>query len=348
MSKKLIKKFQKPAGTLGWTIPWYDLNSGWISKTVASTEENPLYTTPELDEMIDYKFFLQKLEKLEDDIQFKRYKYEDDLHLKHDTYIPYLEEKQIKLTHPDKNTKFKDRNVIISTNILDSIAKYANNAELPLKSALGLVGQESTFGYGRHFYQEDKPSVDLISNWSWSDWENPYTELFREAERRVGKSYGFYTKEENKLYYKYLLEGLKYADNQAKIRLENSKHPLQHGFELYKTGKYNPGDPNHTQMVEERGDRLIESPEIQKWMRESPYVSIEKQGGRLIPKHAKGNSVNTNPLPKMPINTNPIPKKEDKKKKKLIEVDQRTIGNIPPQYLTFPNVDGKGLYMIKK
>lgn len=40
-------------------------------------------------------------------------------------------------------------------------------------------------------------------------------------------------------------------------------------------------------------------------------------GGRLIPKHAKGNQVNTNPLPKDQINDNPIPKKEDKKKKKL-------------------------------
>lgn len=80
----------------------------------------------------------------------------------------------------------------------------------------------------------------------------------------------------------------------------------------------------------------------------STSIIIEKQGGRLIPKHAKGNPVNTNPLPKDQINDNPIPKKEDKKKKKLFEIDQRIIGNIPPQYLTFPNVDGNGLYMIKR
>lgn len=313
--KKLIPKCQNPAGPLGWTMPWYDLNSGWISNKAVSTEENPLQTTPESDEMIEYKFFLQKLEKLIDGIQFKRYKYEDDLRLKHKPYIPYLEEKQIKLTHPDKNKKFKDRNVIISTNMLDSIAKYANNAKLPLKSALGLVGQESTFGYGRHFYQEDAPSIDLISNWSWSDYENPYTELLGEAERRVGKPIGFHTKEENKLYYKYLLEGLNYADNQAKIRLENSKHPLQHGFELYKTGKYNPGDPRHTQMVEERGEALMESPEIQKWMNESPYVSTKKQGGRLIPKHTKGNKiVETFGIDTSKFTKNPSSTRQDSKK----------------------------------
>lgn len=73
-----------------------------------------------------------------------------------------------------------------------------------------------------------------------------------------------------------------------------------------------------------------------------------KSGGRLISKHAKGNPVNTNPLPERPINTNPIPKKEDKKKKKLFEIDQRVVGNIPPQYLTFPKGKGKGLYMIKR
>jgi hypothetical protein len=45
-----------------------------------------------------------------------------------------------------------------------------------------------------------------------------------------------------------------------------------------------------------------------------------KKGG-LISKYAKGSQVNTNPLPEMPVNTNPIPKKEDKKKKKLFEID---------------------------
>jgi hypothetical protein len=30
---------------------------------------------------------------------------------------------------------------------------------------------------------------------------------------------------------------------------------------------------------------------------------------KLIPKHAKGNPVNNNPLPEKPINNNPVPKK---------------------------------------
>ena len=42
---------------------------------------------------------------------------------------------------------------------------------------------------------------------------------------------------------------------------------------------------------------------------------------KLIPKHAKGNHVNTNPLPERPINTNPVPKKD----KKLENLDIRPI-----------------------
>lgn len=65
-----------------------------------------------------------------------------------------------------------------------------------------------------------------------------------------------------------------------------------------------------------------------------------KKGG-LISKYAKGSPVNTNPLPKYQINDNP-------NKNKLFEIDQRVVGYIPPQYLTFPKGNGRGLYMIKR
>ncbi len=82
----------------------------------------------------------------------------------------------------------------------------------------------------------------------------------------------------------------------------------------------------------------------------STSIIIEKQGGRLVPKHAKGSPVNNNPLPKYQINDNPIPsKKEDKKKKKLFEIDQRIVGLRPtPGLLTFPKGNGNGLYMVKR
>lgn len=347
----LIKKFQNPVGTLDWTMPWYNVNSGWISNKTVSTEENPILyeESPELEQILENN----ELQTLINTINFRKNKWIEDLYLKMDRNIPYLKDKRVKLTHPDKNKFFKDRGVVISTNMLDSIAKYADKAGLPLKSALGLVGQESTFGNARYGKETDTPAEYLISNWSWEE-QNPYTELiniaFKKAYKPKINSKNIEEWEiDKKLYHDILSKGLRYADNQAKLRIQNLKHPLQHGFELYKTGKYNPGDPNHTQMVEERGDVLMESPEIQKWINESPYVLTEKQGGRLIPKHAKGSPVNNNPLPKMPINTNPVPKKEDKKKKKLFEIDQRVIGVRPtPGLLTFPRGNGNGLYMIKR
>ena len=44
-------------------------------------------------------------------------------------------------------------------------------------------------------------------------------------------------------------------------------------------------------------------------------ITLKRSGGQVVPKHAKGNPINTNPLPEMPINTNPVPEVKPKKKK---------------------------------
>ncbi len=281
MSKKLIKKFQNPAGPLNWTMPWYDPNSGYIFYKAVSTPEAPLTYNSELDEMLKQEEINLHRKQLWDNIISLQKQYAKQMQ-KIDSagIIPYIPEKAIKLTNAGKDT-----GVTFSTNLLDSIAKYSNITDLPLKSALGLVGQESTFGkgYGVEKWQV-RPST-LVSDWSYdyhhntfSDFtDNPMKGLRKTAER---KSKG----DENK-YWELLELGFPYAKRQV---LNHKYLPvLEHAFTLYKSGKYNPGDPRHTQMVEERGEALMESPEIQKWMNESPYVSTEKQGGRLIPKHRK-------------------------------------------------------------
>lgn len=58
---------------------------------------------------------------------------------------------------------------------------------------------------------------------------------------------------------------------------------------------------------------------------------------KLIPKHATGNPINTNPLLEKPINTNLVPKKEDKKLKNL--------GIRPtPGFITWPRGNTKGYF----
>ncbi len=61
----------------------------------------------------------------------------------------------------------------------------------------------------------------------------------------------------------------------------------------------------------------------------------KKCGGRLIPKHAKGNVVNTNPLPKSQTNDKPIVKK-----KKLENLDIRPA----PGFVTWPRGNTKGYF----
>lgn len=73
----------------------------------------------------------------------------------------------------------------------------------------------------------------------------------------------------------------------------------------------------------------------------SSGVNHAKQGRKLIPKHAKGNPVNTNPLPKRPINTNPVPEVKPKKSKGLqIRPDFKNERPVPGM-ITFPVVGFK-------
>ena len=187
--------------------------------------------------------------------------------------IPFIEEKAIRLSNAGKDT-----GVRLSTNMLDSIAKYADKADIPLQDALGLAGQESTFGKGYFLDQHPiTPSV-LVSDWNYSDdllsadrTENPYIGLMRTAQRKYDS--GGYDESGrfmiyNPDYIKALQGGLPFADKEAK-RLRTDIPVLEHAFKKFKSGKYNPGDPNHTQMVKDRGEALMQSPEIQKWINEN-------------------------------------------------------------------------------
>ena len=56
--------------------------------------------------------------------------------INHDYDIPYIDSLEIKVPGVGR----------VSTNALDSIAKYAYEAKVPLSDAIGLAAQETTFG----------------------------------------------------------------------------------------------------------------------------------------------------------------------------------------------------------
>lgn len=56
--------------------------------------------------------------------------------------------------------------------------------------------------------------------------------------------------------------------------------PFEHAFKYYKTGKYNSGDPYHTDMVKLKGAEVMQSPEFKNWFKNAPKYA---EGGQVEP-----------------------------------------------------------------
>ena len=72
-----------------------------------------------------------------------------------------------------------------------------------------------------------------------------------------------------------------YADRlAAKNESLPSKSYLQAGFEAYKKNprKWNPGQPNYVQLVQQRANEVWGSPEIQNWYKAYRRRSLEEGG----------------------------------------------------------------------
>ncbi len=199
--------------------------------------------------------------------------------------LPFIKEKKITLSNAGLAT-----GAILSTNMLDSIDKYANKVGLPVKTALGLATKESTLGnptndrsthkiikpenrkyfqyFGQHInkYNDAVDSRFLINYYK--DKDNPYTVLLNAARN-------------SKDYKGTLLRGERYADKLAKQKQGREKtNVLEAGFRFYKEhpDQYNPGQPNYQQLVNKRAEEVWHSPEIQNWYKTYRKRSLEEGG----------------------------------------------------------------------
>lgn len=126
--------------------------------------------------------------------------------------IPFIRNKKITLSNAGLST-----GAVISENLLDSIAKYAKEEKLPIKTALGLAAKESTLGNptddksiykligaetakffkrggGRQFINKEGNDIDArrLINYYKDTW-NPYEEAIKIAKQRVlGSNSSFY------------------------------------------------------------------------------------------------------------------------------------------------------------
>lgn len=215
--------------------------------------------------------------------------------------IPYIKEKEIKLTNAGKLTGIR-----LSTNQLDSIAKYASKVGLPIKTALGLVGQESAFGnyfgYANNaknlntYNTQPKEIRDKygMPTYKIVNYENliPERTPTNVDDFAINKRYG------KRSVTNFGMPTIINGDELDKLKVQHEAYPalqrkrskfwrdintptLQLAFEHYKTSPqtYNAGNSNQQNLVNSKANDVWGSPEIQKWYRTSPYVK-HRLGGR--------------------------------------------------------------------
>lgn len=215
--------------------------------------------------------------------------------------IPYIKEKEIKLSKAGKLTGIK-----LTTNQLDSIAKYANKVGLPIKTALGLVGQESAFGnyfgyannakFLNEYHKQGEMNRDIfgIPTYNIVNYERllPNKIPTLVDDNAINDKYAKI--DINKFGYSAVING----DELDKLKVQHEAYPglakkrakfwkdikvptLELAFKAYKDhpNLYNAGNPNQQNLVNNKANDVWGSPEIQKWYRTSPYVK-HRLGGR--------------------------------------------------------------------
>lgn len=181
--------------------------------------------------------------------------------------IPFIRSKGITLHNAGLATGAK-----LSTNMLDSISKYAGQAGLPIEQALGIAVKESTLGnptdnqsakkisrvlrnydYETEQHLNEGNSVDDISliNYYKGANSNPYADLIAKSIQNNNPSI--------------LKTGFNYANKLATKAKSGSI--LKEAFTDFKNNpdNYNPGQSNYKDLVKKDGEDVIKSDEVIDW-----------------------------------------------------------------------------------
>lgn len=162
--------------------------------------------------------------------------------------IPYIEDLEIKVPGVGRTT----------TNALDSLAKYAYEAQIPLEEALGLAAQETALGAIPLINYKDIPKNAT---------EEEKQEV-KEHNRALGNSsyfrnYGIIPAES-------MVRDFRY--NIVEDPVSRDVPPLLHAFEYWKEGNYNRGDPSHNEDVKRKGREIMSTKVIQDWVKDSEFA----------------------------------------------------------------------------
>lgn len=189
--------------------------------------------------------------------------------------IPYGE-RELRVVPRPSRAKDNPVPMRVSVNALDSLAKYAGVTNTPIETALGLAYQETNFGRIPYFnYYPPKEA---------SKYDYTNTEL---GNANFFKNFG-------KIPAEYLVRDYRYnadipnkkGERDEPISMDIS--PLEHAFEFFRAGKYNPSDASHTITVKAKGkDFWTESTgNLHKWWQEEGKGWYEK-GKKIKASRAK-------------------------------------------------------------
>lgn len=147
-------------------------------------------------------------------------------------------------------------------NALDSLAKYGVMEKLTPEEYLGLPWRETQLGRYIGAYAPHGMPQSMRAYYNMNYFNN----------------YGFIPAEN-------LVNDWAYNRKDAKGESVHSKTdmpPLQHAFRYFKSGKYNPGEPGHTDYVLQSGRNILSNPGIQEWMAQSKYVDHGYEDGGAV------------------------------------------------------------------
>lgn len=213
--------------------------------------------------------------------------------------IPFQKENAITIRNGGRAS-----GAVVSPNQLDSIAKYATRAGLPIPTALGLAIKESTLNNATDTKSAAKlrglkVGTKAYENWTtgqhiqgtnshrgtssarnWINFHkdddlNPYWE----TTDYLNKYSNISTIDE---YNKRLLASEKYDDRRAnnapKLTGGKKINVLEYGFRDYKNNPkgYNPKQSNYVQLVNQNARDIMKSPQIQQWYKNSRYTKGRK------------------------------------------------------------------------
>lgn len=246
---------------------------------------------------------------LHKDGEFVKGRNEKDLSLT----IPFIEDKKVKLTNAGDAT-----GSVISTNLLDSVAKHAAKYGIPFEEAIGVPAYETKLGNYKPYTflktkeQYNKAKKDYPEGYYSDKGEITPTELYNDHNYFIGPYRGdinakidvspifrighpdYYIRpwditdpnldrevynEENEKYFKSRMPALEKREKDYPV----DEDPYKHAVMKARRGDYNTGDKKWRENAKKAGADIMSSPEVQEWWNEEGKKWYNKKalGGPL-------------------------------------------------------------------